>query len=47
MSNQILSERPLINGMGALAAAEVIQHFGPRPEKDLRAVFTAHGFEIG
>ncbi|MEC8132483.1 MAG: adenosine kinase, partial [Pseudomonadota bacterium] len=33
--------------MGALAAAEVIQHFGPRPEKDLRAVFAAHGFEIG
>ena len=29
--------------MGALAAAEVIQHFGPRPEKDLRAVFTEHG----
>ncbi|MEC8133135.1 MAG: adenosine kinase, partial [Pseudomonadota bacterium] len=33
--------------MGALAAAEVIQHFGPRPEKDLRAVFAEHGFEIG
>ena len=29
--------------MGALAAAEVIQHFGPRPEKDLRAVFAEHG----
>lgn len=33
--------------MGALAAAEVIQHFGPRPERDLRAVFAEHGFEIG
>ena len=31
--------------MVALAAAEDIQHFGPRPEKDLRAVFAAHGFE--
>ena len=29
--------------MGALAAAEVIQHFGPRPENDLRAVFAEHG----
>ncbi len=29
--------------MGALAAAEVIQHFGPRPEKDLRAVFAEYG----
>ena len=29
--------------MGALAAAEVIQHFGPRPEKDLRAFFAEHG----
>ena len=34
-------------GAWALAAAEVIQHFGPRPEKDLRAVFAEHGFEIG
>ena len=29
--------------MGALAAAEVIQHFGPRPEKDLRAVIAEYG----
>ena len=28
--------------MGALAAAEVIQHFGPRPQKDLLAVFAEH-----
>ena len=31
--------------MGALAAAEVIQHFGPRPEKDLRPIFAEYGFE--
>lgn len=32
--------------MGALAAAEVIQHFGPRPEKGLRAVFAEHGLAL-
>lgn len=29
--------------MGAIAASEVIQHFGPQPQSDLRALMTKHG----
>ncbi|NJK89295.1 MAG: adenosine kinase, partial [Myxococcales bacterium] len=33
--------------LGALAAAEVISHFGPRPEADLRQLARAHGVALG
>ncbi|MFI0396783.1 adenosine kinase [Paracoccus sp. p1-h21] len=41
----LASGRPLdvAGRMGALAAAEVIAHVGPRPEADLREVFRNHG----
>jgi sugar/nucleoside kinase (ribokinase family) len=32
--------------LGALAAAEVIQHFGARPQADLRALAAEHGFVL-
>jgi len=32
--------------LGALAAAEIIQHFGARPQKDLRALAAENGFAL-
>jgi sugar/nucleoside kinase (ribokinase family) len=32
--------------LGALAAAEIIQHYGARPQADLRAVAAENGFEL-
>jgi sugar/nucleoside kinase (ribokinase family) len=32
--------------LGALAAAEIIQHFGARPQADLRALAAEHGFVL-
>jgi len=37
------AELPVCGRLGALAAAEVIGHYGPRPQSDLKALMRQHG----
>ena len=41
-------QRPLAEcgALASLAAAEVISHMGPRPEKNLRALALENGFRV-